>query len=886
MSSRRIADRPDTVDVTDEFERYGVRLPPLSPLQAEARALSMPKLNSSILSRVISEEERRLAVLRDERWRALFLLGKLERHNTWIPTLASILSTAELMSATGHLDEAALEVMMTKAYGPECAWLFAGRPAQRQRAGNGGATTATGVASPAKHAPSALSPLGKTSTRQLRVSGAASTAASGSADLASEWRREPRSVVAFEELMRHWRKVFLGFASRDAIGTPRLDLRQLRAAMAIVDSFKARKDVRFAINAAIKAVGDFNGDDALSRLEIEMVFALLTDTAQDAAHVLAVLDTALITTLTNPFRAGYPISRANRTRVDTLRTKVLPHPSLEPLFGPHPSSTRFVPLSMLEMLAPATLRDFIVKRKTNGAKALRAREYLLQKTKRKVLAAFHDNMRVRKQFRRALKRLNKLALSLDFGRLVECWKRWKRFAVVMRATLILQSFARQIVALREMRRQSARIYVAEQVFKLWKSHRLLLATRWRRQVRMRAAMRIQALFRGRKTRRWVAGELRAQMKRDREARIARLARTLEQKRLEGAQVLQRNWRRHKEYKSIKAGLRFLASEARKRKIVMMGRAAIEAEVAATRAERQKLDAMAAVRLKAAAKTKTGVPVSSSVLAKQASKRALIRAMSSSELSDSGTPTELLAIRNDAARVLQRFAWTVVSRSRMRRLLVGRVERFFSHDVSRYFYGWFLATAPRSRDVPSAPAPYEAISFTWKRPSLLGPSHELAVQDRWIARWDPRIPDSLWFYNQKYHVAAFTQPPGTVLCPHCQRTFAQCYCIACSAPYCHECHAAVEAHQEAKAPDPFARPRLLDFYTDGKRATQWKEKLLAEEAAQRSHEWFTLNGGSVSAAATAVQVVQAVTMATQKEHQKLYTGPFKVVPLTFQGQWVQ
>lgn len=80
-----------------------------------------------------------------------------------------------------------------------------------------------------------------------------------------------------------------------------------------------------------------------------------------------------------------------------------------------------------------------------------------------------------------------------------------------------------------------------------------------------------------------------------------------------------------------------------------------------------------------------------------------------------------------------------------------------------------------------------------RPVMLGPRHELAIPDLWVAKWDPRLPSQCWYFNMRFHVLSWDQPSGTIMCSYCNRAFISHYCFTCNGGYCGECHSSTHVH---------------------------------------------------------------------------------------------
>jgi hypothetical protein len=715
----------------------------------------------------------------------------------------------------------------------------------------------------------------------------------------------PSFLVEFAAL---WRDLWRGFSrpvlppnptpSSTAAPTPCLDVRLLAAAYKMLPFFrKATADPRFALAEAVRTVAFYAGDGKVSRRDLDLLLAVALRRTADRAVAEAAAAEAFVRSMTTPYHLGYA-GPDDRLPLDVVLSRVLPHRALDVLLGAHPKSTPALPVTHYELLVARPLRDFIAKRKAKRAKILAARDLLARRLTRLALRALRDNARREKAWRTVVTRLTLLAREHDQGRAADAFAHWRAYSVRVRAVLRVQGFARMVVARADMRRQSARLYVAAQVGRLHRWRERVQRVRDQKLSKARAALSIQRVYRGlaaKKEARDRAAELEAALARGELTAAARSRLAAEEAERHWASMAVGYWllRRRAARALLKAVTR-LAQRARERAVLMAARAEIEWEVAEKREKRRLVDRALAnaaaadkrVRLKrkmalaggakragggsrgTAGGEPDGGPVGHgyggeddgggrAAAAAAAAPPALVRLPSSHALASLGAgipgaavaPTTTTGVallptvapdlwRTEAwaGRVLKRFFRVIAARARLRRALVGRVERRYDVTGNRYFY-------VDARD-----------GHVWtRRPVMLGPRHELAVPDLWEALWDPRAPASPYFFNMRFHVVAWDQPPGTILCATCGRAFADVYCHGCRCGACVSCWGAThvaEAERGKAGGASAGSPGSRGDSRKGRRARAGRGGITATAESARDARVAALAAEAAAAAAAA------------------------------------
>jgi hypothetical protein len=367
------------------------------------------------------------------------------------------------------------------------------------------------------------------------------------------------------------------------------DTRLFRGALAMIVPFKRCLDPRVALNAALRMVASFDGAALISRRDVEAVFVLAVRTQRDARAVADAVAAAFVLGLTTPYRDGYRAPDA-RVPLRDVQQLVLPSRALDGVLGRHPASDERLPVTYFELMTPLPLRMYVAKRKAKLARSLAGRDMLRRAQLRPAFAALRTFAKVARAKRRICARIVALYGDWSGERLRSGFERWRRRAVVERARVRLQSFARLVLGKRARVREQAREYLHRQLFVLWMCKRGLVRVVAKRNAKLAAAQHVQRLFRGRRDRRRAAG-LAAMRESERAAVIAAdaaAAAAVELERRRG--VVLRALSSYVRRTRLRRAARRLLADVRAARAMQALRKVVEAEYAASREWRRRDDA--------------------------------------------------------------------------------------------------------------------------------------------------------------------------------------------------------------------------------------------------------------------------------------------------------
>lgn len=630
------------------------------------------------------------------------------------------------------------------------------------------------------------------------------------------------------------------------VSGPVFDVRLFAAAWSMLPLFRRCADPRFVLAEALRTMSAYDDDGTcISREILEAILILPVRSPKDTLAIMETASSSFLKGMTTPYRSGYA-AQNSRINLKTILTKVLPNKEFDTILGAHPESHSRLPVTYYELMFCDSLRLWVAKRKAKRARELAASDLLFRKTLRNTFTLLAANARSRKVQRKLFERLSYLADSISDQRRTDAFYKWKMYTLYLCAVRRIQGFGRMVLARKEMRQQSAAIYLAIQIPRLFRYRRAVRRNHMARAARYRALFLIQRLFRGYRARKAYA-KIRVQQ------RIEVLRRLKEQKLWEEeykrntiVTKIQRWYNRRMNVQNLFINLRKLANFSRNLRIQQAARNEVEEEVALKKIKRQNLDqsivswrqaaerqrkmkrlrALGSVaemdneeggeedgyskssRNKVQSKTlgvgadgnsltpsylrnigllkvKTKVVSAVSALSQGIGHSISENPNAFGEISNSSLspskntnsnvpqllPVAISEVRTVewAQQVLTRVVRRVAARSRMRKMLIGRVERRYDLKTNQYYY-------VDIRD-----------NIRWNgRPAMLGPRHELPVPDEWVAYWDPRTPEGPWFFNMRYHAVSWNQPQGTVLCIVCSRQFAEYWCESCCTVYCTDC----------------------------------------------------------------------------------------------------